>query len=62
MFKHLRGDVMLDGDMFLLTEDLIVDFTNREDRIRFLDHIEKENEELREIFYCVDCELKYKRG
>lgn len=53
---------MLDGDMFLLTEDLIVDFTNREDRIRFLDHIEKENEELREIFYCVDCELKYKRG
>ena len=60
MFKHIRGDKMLDSDTLLLTEDLIVDFTNREDRIRFLDHIEKENEELKEIFYCVDCELKYK--
>ena len=48
------------GDMFLLTEDLIVDFTNREDRIRFLDNIEKENDELREIFDCVDIELNYK--
>lgn len=60
MFKHLRGDLMIDGDMFLLTEDLIVNFTNREDRIRFLDNIEKENEELREIFDCVDIELNYK--
>lgn len=60
MLKHIRGDVMLDGDMFLLTEDLIVNFTNREDRIRFLDNIEKENEELREIFDCVDIELNYK--
>ena len=60
MFKHIRGDVMFDDDMVLLTEDLIVDFTNREDRIRFLDHIEKENEELREIFDCVDSELNYK--
>lgn len=51
---------MFDDDMVLLTEDLIVDFTNREDRIRFLDHIEKENEELREIFDCVDIELNYK--
>lgn len=60
MFKHLRGEMMLDGNTFLLTEDLIVDLTNREDRIRFLDHIEKENEELRKIFYCVDCEMKFK--
>lgn len=47
-------------DTLNLTEDWVVDFKSRDSRIKFLNNLEKENNELALIFYRAEFDMKMK--